>query len=190
MTRHLRDGGRASLPGGGLLVWSVAEGRRGRRWRTVVTGTPADGGGFTRAILLEVDLAGRPSRLELATPAGLLTLHPEPDGRSIHGNVVGVEGVRPLAFAWGSEHELDVAGDPVAIGLALYRRRASVGVGETTEFPVLAIDAALRVSVAARAATRTTEGLWLVADPATGATWSLAVGPDGAVPSDARWPLE
>ena len=49
----LRRGGRATLPTGELIVWSIADGRRGRRWREVtsVAGT------VVRAVLLETDPA-------------------------------------------------------------------------------------------------------------------------------------
>ena len=35
----------------------------------------------------------------MTTPAGLLTLHPEPDETAMHGNVVGPDGVRHLALS-------------------------------------------------------------------------------------------
>jgi hypothetical protein len=41
-----------------------------------------------------------------------LILHPEPNGRSIHGNVVTTDGVRPLAFDWSPGAALAIAGDP------------------------------------------------------------------------------
>ena len=69
--------GRARLQDGSLLLWSIAEGRRGARWRA---STRRDGR-LLSDLLLEVGHDGRPGRLEIATPAGLLTLHPEADGR-------------------------------------------------------------------------------------------------------------
>ena len=68
----MRLAGALGLADGAWLTWSVADGRRGRRWRAVSTLA----GAITHALLLEVDLAGRPARLELTTPAGMLTLHP------------------------------------------------------------------------------------------------------------------
>ena len=92
MSAPLRSGGRATLPNGATIVWSVAEGSRGRRWRESVT----DEGGLVRSLLLEVTGGGRPARLELTSAAGLLTLHPATDQAEIHGNVVTPTGIRHL----------------------------------------------------------------------------------------------
>src|SRR5512147_136645 len=89
----LRRAGAGTLADGSQLVWSVADGHRGRRWRAVA----GLNGVITHALLLEVDVAGRPAKLELATPAGLLTLHPEEGSGRLHGNVVTEAGVRHLA---------------------------------------------------------------------------------------------
>ena len=107
---YLRRAGRGTLSDGTTLIWSLAEGERGRRWRAASTVE----GRLTHALLLETSPGGRVQRLELTTASGVLTLHPEPDGRSIHGNVVHVGGVRPLAFPWGPEHELEVVDRPFA----------------------------------------------------------------------------
>lgn len=184
--RHLREGGRVRLADGASLLWSMAEGGRGRRWRAVATRD----GAITHALLLEVDRAGRPARLELTTPAGMLTLHPEPDERSIHGNVVSAAGVRPLAFAWSSEHELDIVDRPIAMAVGLHRRRGTCPVGATASIPVLVIDASLRAVPGDRTASRLTEDRWIVIDRATGAERTLTIDADGVLVSDERWPLE
>jgi len=89
----------------------VAEGRRGRRWRSA----RRDANGVLLSdLLLEVDPAGRWTRLELASARGILTLHPEPDDTAVHGNVVTGKGVVPQVFAWSPGHRLVVAGEPVA----------------------------------------------------------------------------
>ncbi len=77
-------------------------------------------------LLLEVGTDGRLGRLELTTPAGLLTLHPEPDEASIQGNVVAADGVRPLAFAWSTEHAIEVVGRPIAAAAMLHRLARSL----------------------------------------------------------------
>jgi len=111
----LRRAGRLDAGGGETVLWSVAEGGRGRRWRSL----RLDADGRPRSdLLLEVDPVGRWTRLELATAAGILTLHPEPDERSVHGNVVTPSGVRHLALRWGSGHRLVVDDEPV-VGVAL-----------------------------------------------------------------------
>jgi hypothetical protein len=86
----------------------LAEGERGRRWRWTVI----DHGVLRHVALVEIDPGGRFARLELASTAGLLILHPEPDGRSIHGNVVTTDGVRPLSLDWSARAALAIAGDP------------------------------------------------------------------------------
>lgn len=107
----VRRAGRLDAGGGETVLWSVAEGRRGRRWRSLRL--DADGR-LLSDLLLETDSAGSWTRLELATAAGLLTLHPEHDGHSAHGNVVTATGMRHLALGWGSDHRLVVEGEPVA----------------------------------------------------------------------------
>ena len=107
----LRRAGYLDAGGGETVLWSVAEGSRGRRWRSL----RRDGAGQVRSdLLLEVDPGGRWARLELATRAGILTLHPEPDGESVHGNVVTPEGVVPLAFPWSAQHVLVLPDEPIA----------------------------------------------------------------------------
>jgi hypothetical protein len=96
-------------------------------------------------LLLEVDPAGRWTRLELATAAGVLTLHPEPDMRSAHGNVVTGRGVVPLAFGWSPGHRLVLADEPIAA--------AALGDDELAgrEVPGLVVDARLEPRATGRA---------------------------------------
>ncbi|HEY2887963.1 MAG TPA: hypothetical protein VGJ17_05065 [Candidatus Limnocylindrales bacterium] len=143
-------------------------------------------GAISHVLLLEVDRDGRPSRLELTTPAGLLTLHPSADGREIHGNVVTTtgEGVRPLAFAWDPEHELEVAGRPLATAVGLHRRRERLPVGASEAVDVLAIGARLDVAAATRQVSRLTETRWR-----SGAL-ELEIDEDGLPLGGVRWALE
>ncbi len=92
MTTNVRRGGRGTLPDGAQLTWSLAEGGRGRRWRA----SRVRDGRLEGTILLEIDAAGRPARLELGTSDGLLTLHPDRGERELHGNVVTPDGIRHL----------------------------------------------------------------------------------------------
>jgi hypothetical protein len=92
VTGWLRRAGHLRLEDGREVIWSVAEGRRGRRWREAVrTRQP----GIRHSLLLEMDREGRFSHLELSTAGGLLTLHPEGDG-TLHGNAVTTGGVRHI----------------------------------------------------------------------------------------------
>jgi hypothetical protein len=103
----LRLGGSGRMVDGSDVTWSLAEGERGRRWRWTVTGD----GRLRHVALVEIDPTGRFARLELASSAGMLTLHPDADGRSIHGNVVSNGRVRPLSFDWSSTAAVVIAGD-------------------------------------------------------------------------------
>ncbi len=170
------------------LTWSVADGSRGRRWRAVST---ADGA-ITHALLLEVDLAGRPARLELTTPAGMLTLHPSADQRELHGNVVGLagEGVRPLALGWDSERELDVVDRPLAIAVGLRRRRPSVPVGQAIDIDVVAIGPGLEFTTIVRQVERLEDGLWRIRGTGGAADRRISLTPDGLPAGGTRWALE
>jgi hypothetical protein len=127
----LRRGGSGRHADGSDVTWSLAEGERGRRWRWTVN----DEGRLRHVVLVEIDAAGRFARLELGSQAGMLTLHPEPDRRSIHGNVVASDGVRPLSFDWLPTAGLAISGD--AFGSAILR----VG----TDVPTLVVRPGLEV---------------------------------------------
>lgn len=157
MSRLVRRAGRAVLDDGSEILWSVADGRRGRRWRTR---TFRDGQ-LIATLLLEVDAAGRPSRLELAAAAGLLTLHPEPSG-GLHGNVVTPAGVRHLDLRWSDDHELAIEGEPVAEAVILRRLAATWPVGERREIPVVAVTRELDVRDGRRRYLRLTETDWSI----------------------------
>jgi hypothetical protein len=112
----LRRAGSGRAPDGALVTWTVAEGRRGRRWREVVV---LDGA-IVHSLLLELDPDGRFSHLELSTPAGLLTLHPEGDG-TLHGNAVRPDGVsHVVGRPW--DREAAILLDRSVVCLAAARR--------------------------------------------------------------------
>jgi len=101
MNAPLRLAGRGRWRGD-LVTWTISEGRRGRRWREVLTRD----GAMLHSLLLETDPAGRFTHLELAVAGVLVTLHPEGDG-TLHGNRVdeagaGVEHIEGLPFPDGS----------------------------------------------------------------------------------------
>jgi hypothetical protein len=95
----LRRAGRGRDTEGWWVIWSVAEGKRGRRWREVRCRDTV----VASSLLLETDPDGRFSHLELSTPGGLMTLHPEPEGK-LHGNVVILDGVEHVrGRAWDAD---------------------------------------------------------------------------------------
>lgn len=157
----LRRAGRIDGGGGETVLWSVAEGRRGRRWRSLRRDAV---GTVVADLLIEVDHSGRWTRLELATAAGILTLHPERDERSVHGNVVTEGGVVPLALPWSPDHWLLLPDEPVA----------AAALGSDAENPIsgpgLVVEARLEpVEVEAAAAPRRPP------DGLPGASWPLEV---------------
>jgi hypothetical protein len=112
MTEPTRLAGWGTLADGTTVTWTIAEGRRGRRWREVV----AHGDAVRHALLLETDPGGRFSHLELARGGGLWTFHPETDG-TLHGNVVGRDGagIRHVeGWPFGPESVLLVEGSVIA----------------------------------------------------------------------------
>ena len=112
----VRRAGRGTLADGSLVVWSVAEGAKGRRWREVRT----EAGIVVSSLLLETDADGRFSHTELSTAAGLLTLHPERDG-TLHGNVVTTDGVRHVVGRqWDVDAVLLLEGSPIAAAAARF----------------------------------------------------------------------
>jgi len=115
--RFLRRAGAGELPDGSLVTWSVAEGTRGWRWRWTIAAAT----GLRHVGLIERDATGRFTRLELEAGEGMLTLHPDADGRSAHGNVVRDGGVESLAIAWSDHDALAIDGDPFGSAVAGWR---------------------------------------------------------------------
>lgn len=112
---YLRAAGRGDVEGGASIIWSVAEGRRGRRWRE----TRIRDGLIEHSLLFEVDPDGRFSHLELSTPTGLLTLHPEPDS-TLHGNAIDRDGVHHIeGLPWAADGLVLVVGSIVAEAAAV-----------------------------------------------------------------------
>jgi hypothetical protein len=155
----LRCGGRGIGAAGERSTWSVAEGGRGTRWREVAT----RGEAVARSVLMEVAPDGHPTRLEVATAAGLLTLHPEPDGSALHGNVVTPEGIRHLTFDWSDGHALLVVASPIAAAvLCRWFIDRVIEPGAAVRGDGVVIDDALLPAAAAWTAVRSSAGLWSV----------------------------
>ena len=185
---HIRRGGRATTPFGDLVTWTQAEGARGTRWRESIERD----GGLVRALLLEVSSRGRPTRLEMTTHAGLLTLHPEPDESAIHGNVVSTDGVRHLAFDWGPDHELFVIGSPASAAITLRRAERDLTVGASTVLDVLRIDDGLDPRPARWRLERIEAHGWHLRDTDGDDERRVTVGADGRPQlfDEMVWPLE
>lgn len=186
MSAMVRRAGRSMLADGTRVVWSVADGRRGRRWRAITTRD----GALISALLLEVGVDGRPARLELATAAGLLTLHPGSTG-SLHGNAVTAAGVRHLTFAWSVEHELEIDGLPIASAVTARRLAGSMTMGEGRTVPVVTVAPELSVREGARRYVRVADATWRI--EGEGDPCGLTID-EGGLPvwsgEAGEWPLE
>jgi hypothetical protein len=190
MSAYLRRAGTGLLADGSQLGWSVADGRRGRRWRAVASSN----GAITHALLLEVDSQGRPGRLELTTAAGMLTLHPDASGRWLHGNVVGASGVRHLSLPWSDEHGIEVEGRPIAAAVTAARLARILEVGEGRDIPVVMVAADLVISEATHRYSRVDQGEWRIEAVSGNVPATVLRVDDRGIPAGLRgsreWPLE
>lgn len=190
MGSFARRAGSGRLTDGRLVTWTVADGRRGRRWRSATSG--ADGR-LVQALLLEIAPDGRVSRLEVAGPAGLLVLHPDPDESTLHGNVVRTSGVEHVALPWSPAHVLLVGSSPVTAVVAASRLARDVGVGEGASIPAIEVGEDLSVRRATWRVARVGPRRWWLLAADGGARVAITLDLDG-VPTDlgeARsWPME
>jgi hypothetical protein len=185
----IRRAGSGLLPGGRRVTWTVADGTRGRRWRATTT----SGDRLLSAVLLETSPDGRLVRLEAAAPAGLLTLHPDGDGSTLHGNVVRPDGVEHLALPWSAAHLLLLGDSPFTAAVAAAELAARVGAGEGCSVPAVEVDLALRIRLATWRVARTGGRRWRLLAADGGPSVLLELDADG-IPAlgDAAetWPLE
>ena len=184
MTAWLRRAGRGTLADGSGVVWSVAEGTRGRRWREI---RRSRSGTLVTSLLLEVGTDGRFLHTELATAAGLLTLHPEADG-TLHGNVITAAGIRHVAgLAWTPRSVVLVEGSAVCVAAAAHGLRRDVAAAGSAAVDAVTISADLAVAAIPLTVHRPDQSRWQF-----GSDMVVAVD-DLGLPSlaDAEsWPLE
>jgi hypothetical protein len=180
----VRRGGRAVLPTGELIVWSIADGRRGRRWREVVS---LDGR-VVRSVLLETNPAGRLTRLEIATAAGLLTLHPGSGDTHLQGNVVTPTGIRHLTV---DGRTVMVDGSPAAAAIAVARLADGVEVGATTRVDIVGLDDRLEPCVGSWAVDRIEPRTWRLVELPAAEEHVVQLDEDGLpILAGEAWPLE
>lgn len=183
MTSPARRAGRGRLANFGSVIWSVAEGSRGRRWREV----RRDGRGVVvGSLLYETHPDGRFAHTELATGRGLLTLHPEPDA-TLHGHVVGDGGIRHIrGLAWPDPSILIVEGSPTSTAAAIGMFRGAAA-GADIDVTVVRVDPDLELSSAHEIVHRSPDGGWRIGTDAP-----ISLDSDG-LPRFAgaqSWPLE
>jgi hypothetical protein len=168
----------------------VADGSRGRRWRAATTS--ADGR-LVGALLLEVAVDGSLVKLEVAAPAGLLTLHPAPGAGTLHGNIVRPAGIEHIALPWSATHLLLAGGSPVTGAVAAARLGAELAAGEGRTFPAVEIADDLAIRRATWRVARVGERRWRMLAADGGPSVAVTLDGDG-VPADLEdgesWPLE
>lgn len=185
----VRRSGTGRLPGGRRSTWTVADGRRGRRWREITT----SGDRLLHAVLLEVAPDGTLAKLEVAAPDGLLTLHPEPETSILHGNVVRANGIEHVALPWSPAHVLMVGASPVTAAVAAVRLAAWIGVGEGVSVAAVEVGDTLTIRRATWRAARTGERRWRLLAADGGPSVLLVLDEDGAptgLEEGDGWPLE
>jgi hypothetical protein len=179
----LRRGGRGIGPDGSVVLWSVATGRRGARWREVITFPD----GTIQVLLLETTTAGRPSRLEVSSTAGLLTAHPASDASALHGNVVTPGGIHHLTLTWTEAHQLLVIRSPIS-------RAVLVGAIDRTldETPCVIVGDDLRPTIGQARVAHHGSGRWDLVLPPDERRFAVAVDSDGLPVLDEgrTWELE
>jgi hypothetical protein len=150
---QVRRGGRGRLPDGSVVIWSVADGSRGRRWRELRRTRDGD---VVSSLLLETFPDGRFAHTELSTAAGLLTLHPESDA-TLHGNVITERGIQHVrGIAWPAGSVLLVQGSTIAAAAAArFRATAAADIGDVVE---VSLDLELRASSVGRDVQATIDG--------------------------------
>jgi hypothetical protein len=146
-----------------------------------------------KSLLLELAPDGAIVKLELATQAGLLTLHPDPGGTRLHGNVVRASGVEHVTLSWSDAHALVVGASAVTGAVAAARLAASVAVGEGRSFPAVEVGEDLALRRATWRAARVGERRWRLQAADGGPSVVVTLDPDGipvALDDEETWPLE
>jgi hypothetical protein len=184
---------------GRAVTWTIADGERGRRWREVTAGAAGEAtespagepaASLAHAVTIETGHAGQWVRLEVAAPAGLLSLHPDRDG-SINGNVVSETGVRHIALGVVEPPLVDVRDSLVAETALCRALERLVAAGEGITVSVVRVSPSLDVAVGELQVMRQDGRTWELTDDAGIRT--ISMGDRGApVTADAgaKWPLE
>ena len=182
----MRRAGTGLVDQGGRITWTVADGGQGRRWRSMLT----DDGPLVGSLLLETRPDGSVAKLELATAAGLLTVHPE--GSMLHGNVARPAGLEHVALPWPERGLLLVAGMPATAAAAARVLEPHIEVGEGHTLAGVSIGVELVVTPTTFRVARLAERRWVFVVPATREALAVDLDEDG-IPSLAdgdSWPLE
>jgi hypothetical protein len=179
----VRRAGSGRTATGDRAWWSVAEGRRGRRWREAIVG----GDGLRHSLLFETAPDGAFSHLELSTPLGLVTLHPEGDG-TLHGNVIEAGGIRHIVgLPWEASGVVDVEGSPIAGAACARLLGRDLAAGESARRTVLRITSGLLITTGPGSVERIDAETWRIAGGAPVRVDALGLP---SLPDAETWPLE
>lgn len=179
----VRRAGQGRGPDGTSLIWTVAEGRRGRRWREVRFSDVV----VISSLLVETDAEGRFSYLEASTAAGLITLHPEA-GTELHGNVVTAAGVEAIAgLPWSPASIVLLDGSAIAQAAAAFGLRDWIGPGAAGSDPGLRIPLNLAIEPAPIPVERSSESIWRFAN---GDSFEVDANGLPVLVDGVTWPLE
>jgi hypothetical protein len=184
----LRKAGTGRFGNGDRLIWTMAEGAKGRRWRW----THANDVGIVAAGLLELDPDGRLARFELAGAAGLLTLHPSADGTELHGNIASLFGMRHIRRPWSTAHALIVEGEPLVAAAMCHRLAGGIGPGGHTDVAAVVVEPGYALRDCRSRVVRDSVERWRM-ESSPHPKVRLAIDTDGlpvGMQDDATWPLE
>jgi len=145
---------------------------------------------MARSMTLETGHAGQWLRLEMAAPAGLLSLHPDREG-SIHGNVASADGVRDVALGVLRPPLVDVRDSLVGETALCRALERLVAAGEARTVTVVRVSAGLEVATGELEVLRRDARSWELGD--SDGRREVSIGDRGA-PAEGeagvRWPLE
>jgi hypothetical protein len=143
-------------------------------------------------LLIESTTSGRPTRLELATNAGLLTLHPEPDDAGLHGNTVTPAGIRHHDLPWSANHVLFVDGSTLSDAVVVGAVADRLDIGDGSWFGAIVVDRALVPRVGQVLIVRLDASAYAITMPAAGEERRVIVDAHGlpATGTVTTWQLE
>ncbi len=120
-------------------------------------------GGLRHSLLFETAVDGAFSHLELSTPAGLLTLHPEGDG-TLHGNAIEAGGIRHVVgLPWDARGVVDIEGSAIAGGACALSLAGEIVPGASARRTLLRVTVGLLITTGPALVERIDDETWRIA---------------------------
>lgn len=129
----------------------------------------------------------------MASPAGLLTLHPEVGEGMLHGNVVRATGISHVTLPWSPGHVLFAGNSPVTGAVAAARLARDVPAGQGRAIPAVEIAGDLTIRQATWRVARVGERRWRLLAADAGPSVAVTLDDDGipiSLEDASSWPLE